>query len=181
MNYYISDMHFGHGNILKLCGRPFESTEEMDETIIKNWNERVSKNDDVYILGDVGWKLEHTLEILRRLKGKKHLIAGNHDFRLLKNERFRNEFSDIHDLLEVKDKGCSDQTERIILCHYPLVEWNGFYRGAWHFYGHIHNNENDAQNIMKNIERAVNVGADLIGFNPRTAKELMSDSIASVK
>ena len=51
MNYYIADTHFGHDNIRRLSNRPFKTIEEMDKTIIDNWNSRVTDNDDVYILG----------------------------------------------------------------------------------------------------------------------------------
>ena len=53
MNYYISDLHIGHTNILKLSHRPFDTMDEMIEKIIKNWNKTVKTKDDVYILGDV--------------------------------------------------------------------------------------------------------------------------------
>ena len=46
MNYYTADTHFGHNNIIRLCNRPFSTIEEMDNTLIKNWNERVSNNDE---------------------------------------------------------------------------------------------------------------------------------------
>ncbi len=52
MVYFISDTHFGHRNVLKLCNRPFETIEEMNETIIANWNSRVSGNDTVFIVGN---------------------------------------------------------------------------------------------------------------------------------
>ena len=52
MNYYIADLHLGHNNIRRMSNRPFTTIEEMDKTIIRNWNSRVSDNDDVYILGD---------------------------------------------------------------------------------------------------------------------------------
>ena len=51
--FYISDLHLGHKNILAFDNRPFFSLEEMTETIISNWNSVVSKNDSVYVLGDM--------------------------------------------------------------------------------------------------------------------------------
>ena len=58
MNFYISDTHFGHANIIKLDGRPFENVCEMDEAMIKNWNSRVNQNDTVYVIGDFIWKFD---------------------------------------------------------------------------------------------------------------------------
>lgn len=52
-NYFISDLHFGHKNCLSFDNRPFKSIEENDETIIKNWNNTVKIDDDIYLLGDI--------------------------------------------------------------------------------------------------------------------------------
>ena len=78
--FIISDTHFGHEQIIKYCNSPFSSVEEMDETMIKRWNETVSNNDIIIHLGDVGLgKKEYITSIIKRLNGKKILIMGNHD------------------------------------------------------------------------------------------------------
>lgn len=86
-NYWvISDTHFGHENILTFkdsAGNPqrhFSSVEEMDETMVDNWNRVVQPGDYVYHLGDVFFgSKERFLNNWSRLKGKKRLIVGNHD------------------------------------------------------------------------------------------------------
>ena len=79
MKHYISDLHFGHKNVLKFDRRPFSSVEEMNQTILDNWNNTIKSDDDVYLLGDIFWKNDLADEILPKLKGQKHLILGNHD------------------------------------------------------------------------------------------------------
>lgn len=80
MKFYIADTHFGHESVINMCKRPFSSIEEMDETLIVNWNSVVSPNDEIYILGDFIFKSELTPQYyLDQLKGKKHLILGNHE------------------------------------------------------------------------------------------------------
>jgi len=167
VNYYISDLHFGHEKIIRLCHRPFKTVEEMDLSLISSWNSVVGKRDDVYILGDFGKTSVDLCKILDLLNGKKHLIVGNHDKQALKNRHFRNRFEDIRDIATVHDDG-----KRIILFHYPMAEWDCQRKGTWHFYGHIHNVENRAQKMMRQNPRSVNVCADCIGFKPRTAREL---------
>ena len=89
MNVFVtSDTHFGHAGVCKFLRddgtklRPWDTPEEMDEEMVKRWNETVKPNDKVYHLGDVviNRKALHTLH---RLNGNKVLIKGNHDiFRL---------------------------------------------------------------------------------------------------
>lgn len=78
--FIISDTHFGHENVIKYCNRPFANAKEMDEAMIKNWNEVVSNKDTVIHLGDFGLgSKEYIKSILQRLNGRKILIKGNHD------------------------------------------------------------------------------------------------------
>ena len=81
MKYYISDLHLFHENAIRFDQRPFESVQQMHDTILKNWNDRVMNGDYVYILGDVSMrgKNEDLIAFVARLKGRKVLIRGNHD------------------------------------------------------------------------------------------------------
>lgn len=134
--FYTSDLHFGHKNILKFNPetRPFSSIEEMEEGIIKTWNETVGAEDTIYILGDFSfYNLTKTVPIICRLSGKKVLIAGNHDKKLLQNSIFQNCFSSVHDYLEVKV-----QDHYMMMFHFPIWEWNKIHHGAIHLHGHVH-------------------------------------------
>lgn len=171
MNYYIADTHFFHANIIKLNNRPFSNVIDMNETIISNWNRKVTKEDTVYILGDFAYKTteNNVLSILNRLNGHKILITGNHDKIILQSSVLRNHFDKIVPYLEIKDNG-----KMIVLFHYPISEWDGFFRGWYHFYGHIHNNKNQSYHLMQQIPRAFNVGVDIINFEPKTADEIIN-------
>ena len=86
MNYWwASDYHFSHFNIISYCNRPFKTAEEMNETIIKQHNERVKPEDTVFFLGDFIFKggkeggIEKYRLFEKRLNGKFIFIRGNHD------------------------------------------------------------------------------------------------------
>lgn len=77
--FFTSDLHFGHQNILKFCNRPWKTTEEMDEALIKRWNSVVGKDDIVFNLGDFAFAPDRRWkEVLSRLNGHHYLILGNH-------------------------------------------------------------------------------------------------------
>ena len=78
--FLISDSHFGHKNIIKYCNRPFDNVEDMNSTLIKNWNSVVDNEDYVYHLGDFGLGTKDELiAIGNKLNGHKILVMGNHD------------------------------------------------------------------------------------------------------
>lgn len=143
MRYYISDCHFYHRSLLdKMDKRGFDSVEQMNEYMIEQWNKKVRRNDEVIILGDFSWgNGQQTNELLERLNGRKFLIKGNHDL-YLKDKAFdQSLFGWVKDYAELHDN-----TRKVILCHYPIVCYNGQYRKdkdgnprTWMLYGHIHN------------------------------------------
>ncbi|AHC50819.1 hydrolase [Sulfolobus acidocaldarius SUSAZ] len=71
--------HFGHKNIIKYCSRPFMEVKEMDDFIIRRWNEVVSSNDTVYISGGFSINHKKLKEYTSLLRGNKVFILGNHD------------------------------------------------------------------------------------------------------
>ena len=174
MIYYTADLHLGHENVIRYCDRPFSNAEEMGEAIVSNWNSVVREEDEVYIIGDVLFKLKNDTPLyLDRMNGTKHLITGNHDVRNLKKDRFRELFASVNDYLIIDDEG-----RKLVLFHYPIVEWDGYFRGAYHIYGHIHNSDNTANRIMGNIPNAFNAGVDLNDFTPQTLSQLIGRSKA---
>lgn len=162
MNFYISDTHLGHENIIKLCNRPFKTVKEMDETIIKNWNTVVGPQDDVWIVGDFCFDENLAKDILKQLNGIKHLITGNYD-----RGNLRKMYATVDSYRKIRD-----ENRQVVLCHYPIVEWEGYFRSTVHLFGHIHNNENDAAKIMASLHNCYNVSADCIEFTPRTLTQL---------
>lgn len=80
MDYFISDLHFGHKNIIEYEKRPFRSIEHMNDELVKRWNKVVTNEDTVFCLGDVSFcGAELTRNYVSALNGKKILIMGNHD------------------------------------------------------------------------------------------------------
>ena len=172
MQYYVSDLHFGHEASLNYNNRPFTDVNEMDQHIIDAWNSRVSRTDHVYILGDVCYRNEKPEEwYLEQLKGHLHLIIGNHDGKLLKNKRAMGRFQSVEKMMHV-----SDNKRHICLCHFPIAEWNGFYKGHWHIYGHIHNRTDGAYQYMRNFDKALNAGVDINNYMPVTFDELITNN-----
>ncbi|MDO4672913.1 MAG: metallophosphoesterase, partial [Porphyromonadaceae bacterium] len=89
MRYFIADSHFFHKALNeKMDKRGFEDVYAMNEYMIKQWNSKVKKNDEVVVLGDFSWgNAEETMDVLDQLKGKIYLIKGNHD-RFLEDKKF---------------------------------------------------------------------------------------------
>ena len=148
--WFTSDTHFYHGNIIKFCDRPFRDAHEMTEQLITNWNSVVQPGDEVYHLGDFAFASKgKVVELLCRLKGIKHIIAGNHDRSLIKRDNDHNIIvreqvvphvkwiKDCHELT-IQDKSVKHKKTMIVLSHYAHRVWNKSHWGAWHLYGHSH-------------------------------------------
>jgi calcineurin-like phosphoesterase family protein len=74
--YFTSDHHFHHFNIIGYCNRPFADVQDQTEKMIESWNSVVTDEDTVWHLGDFSFK---GYEMVKRLNGHKKIVAGNHD------------------------------------------------------------------------------------------------------
>jgi calcineurin-like phosphoesterase family protein len=165
--FFTSDHHFGHTNILKFCDRPFTSIEEMNEELINRWNEKISKEDEVYHLGDFALTTNESFkEITDRLNGTIYLVVGNHEGAALNNRKRFKWIKDYYEL-KVQDEECKNGVQRIILFHYAMRVWRGDYRGSWHLYGHSHNNLPDKEDSL-----SFDIGVDCHDFYPLEYREV---------
>lgn len=132
--WLVSDTHFGHAGVCRFLApdgvtklRPWDDPDEMDEFMVKAWNERVRPTDKVYHLGDVVIN-RRCLPTLARLNGDKVLIRGNHD--IFRDDEYRRYFRELRAYHVMN--GC-------ILSHIPIhVESLG--RFGVNIHGHLHAN-----------------------------------------
>lgn len=143
--WFTSDTHFFHKRILTfdIPTRQYSSVEEMNEDLIRRWNEKVKAGDTVVVVGDFSFgSVDNTVAVLKMLNGQKLLAEGNHDSGLLRNKKFLDQFVTTSPIIElrVQDPDAHAGVQRIVACHYAMRVWNQQHRGSWHVYGHSHGN-----------------------------------------
>ena len=156
--FFTADLHLGHKNIIRYCGRPFSTIEEMDETIVRNWNAKVNIGDLVYVVGDFAFgQREQVVRYANFLNGNKILITGNHDnIGQPKNYGFIEKWP----IREIKVEG-----QHITLSHYAMRVWNKSHYDAWMLYGHSHG-------TLEPQGKSWDVGVDYNNFSPLSFEEV---------
>ena len=147
-------MHFGHSNMIKYENRPFKDIYEMEEVIIRNWNNKIKKEYYVYVLGDVSfYPKEKTKEIINQLNGRKILIMGNHDKR--KSTKYWKEvgFEDVSKYPILFD-------DKYLLSHEPRYEIASS-RLYFNIHGHLHSKE-----VSNKPEMFFNVSVERNNYRP---------------
>lgn len=174
--FFTSDTHLQHFNIIEYCNRPFKTRDEMDSTIIKNWNSVVGKEDYIFVGGDFCFGAKSSWKYLvDALNGIKFLTVGNHDKNVSGNWEYT---VDGWVNIIVKDPEIDDG-QRITICHYPMLSWYQSHRGSWQLYGHVHGKlENksladDGFDIRKAVTpRQLDIGVDVHNFTPLSYQQV---------
>lgn len=159
MIYLIADLHLNHANIIKYCNRPFRSVQEMNSTIIRNWNNTVNEDDFVYLVGDLasckrGLKAK---EWAQKLNGTIMLIRGNHD-------------RDVSPIPCRHFDHLSHNGYNFLLVHSPHE------RGSWRdwmIHGHVHNGKMEKYPLINVERKTVNVGVELLNYTPISIDSLI--------
>lgn len=160
--FFTSDLHFGHENIIKYCNRPFANVDEMNNSLVDNWNSVVDDKDIVFILGDISLCCNiNTLQgLVSRLKGKKYLCIGNHDDKSI-TKAVSKYFEDIQYQYYIDIDG-----QKVVLNHYPFDGFeNGGSESGIQLFGHLHTEPVDSKPYVKSFNQ-VDVGVDNMGFKP---------------
>jgi len=158
--FFTSDTHFGHGGALGLYRRPFASVGAMNEALVARWSETVGPHDVVWHLGDFAIRQRPAVvaELLARLNGRKHLVAGNNDPPATAE---LDGWESVQPYVEITAEGVS-----LVLCHYPFRSWRGMGKGWINLHGHSHGR-------TKPLPRQFDVGVDVWNFRPVMLDEIL--------
>ena len=171
--YFTSDTHFCHNKDFCYEPRGFKTIEEMNEKIFNNWNSIVTDEDDIYHLGDVMLKDDtQGMMYLENLKGKIHIIRGNHDTDT-RVERYKQ----LDNIIEITYATIIKYGKvHLYLCHYPTLTANYDDDKPWHknlvnLFGHTHQQEN----FYNNNPYMYHVGVDSHNCKPIEIEEILEE------
>jgi calcineurin-like phosphoesterase family protein len=157
--WFISDTHFSHANIIRYCGRPFKTVDEMNKQLIENWNELVKPNDTVFFLGDFGLGTTDFLASLcSQLNGNKVGIRGNHDGSPVKMHKIG--FDIVLESAFIKIG-----RHYVELIHAPSLQISVHFQ----LHGHIHDKRPN-----KLVNRQLNLSVEVWNYKPVAEKNIIA-------
>ena len=168
--FFTSDQHFRHSNIIKFCHRPFNAVDEQDKALIDNWNSVVTKDSNVFMLGDFIFTahIPTVQHYLRRLKGRIWWVMGNHDYQSKLN---RKEIADVVDGRQFDVIRTNINGTQFTMCHFPMMFWD---RNSIMLYGHMHGGEKStASEKVPPHPKMYDVGVDNNNYFPISYYDLM--------
>lgn len=156
--FFTSDQHWCHPAIIGMCGRPFFSVDDMNQGMIKAWNEVVRDGDVVWHLGDFAFKGKpgEVRAIFDQLAGTKCLVRGNHD---------KQTVNQLSWAAQEDFKHLAIDGVQVNLSHYAMRSWPAMHRGSYMLYGHSHG-------ALPGSRNTIDVGVDNVGYKPQRLSEL---------
>lgn len=171
--FFTSDDHFYHKLMKEQRG--FESIEEMNETLIENWNNKIPEDGIVFFLGDFAFSNKNRIEeIANRLNGIIYFVKGNHDKKkIVSNVKKFISLDSLEDIWveDVNEQG-KKEYQHVVLCHYPVHTWNRKHYGSWHLFGHSHGMFEENHSDYYNTNRMIDVGVDCHNLTPISYEEV---------
>lgn len=173
--FFTADLHLGHRNIIDYSHRPYRDADDMNVALIERWNETVSDDDEVVVLGDFAMgRIAETLPLTALLHGRKVLLTGNHDRCWAGHrkgvETARATYIDAgFDEIWQGEVQLELSGRSVLACHFPYrgdshdhdryVAHRPVDRGAWLLHGHVHER-------WQIRDRMINVGVDVWDYRP---------------
>jgi len=163
-----ADTHFDHQNIIRYCNRPFKDKEHMNEVLVNNWNNMVSKNDVIYHLGD--WGMTHQTNQIdhwsKFLNGRIIAILGQHDKQL----------PSIIEWDKTKVLKYGETFFYLIHMPYQVDRWK-----SWIIHGHTHNTQMEQYPFINGIRKTINVSVEMTNYKPIDLEWLLSLKLDTIK
>ena len=176
--YMTSDLHFGHDREFVWKVRGFLSIEQMNIAYVDRWNAIVTDEDDVYILGDVMLGDKSNIEYVKKLKGKIHIVLGNHD--TATREAMYRELPNVVEVAEVGIR-LKYKKHHFVLTHYPMMTGNlekeSLKQMTLNLYGHTH----QTSNFYNDMPFMYHVGVDSHDGYPVLLDSIIEEMYAKVK
>lgn len=173
MIWFTSDTHFGHANVLKFTERHelWGDVDAMDRALVANINAVVAPTDELYHLGDFSFKMtaEEAAAVRRQIRCRRvHLVPGNHD-KDWTQPAVAGTF-----VVEPPIKVLKAEGRKLVLCHYPMVDWQSLGHSSIHLHGHIHapaeyNEWNRAERVLR-----YDVGVDANSYMPVSLEQVLA-------
>ena len=171
MIWFTSDLHFFHDRVLEFHSKRKEifgkDIQSAKEAMITLWNSRVSKNDTVYILGDLAFgTVEDKRKLFIRLNGNKVLVLGNHDKVPNKLKSYFNHITQIKNLKFKKSVyNFLHRDLEIIMCHFPMLTWEHKEKGSVMVHGHCHGKVDKINEDSKDLRVDVGIDGKLANYD----------------
>ena len=167
MDFFTSDLHFGHRNVIRFCERPFHTVSQMNEGLIKKWNDRVTDRDRVFVIGDVFLcPVDEAKTYIEELNGYKILVKGNHD--LSEKAMLQAGFDEFYSKLDYE----MPDGRVALLNHYPIPDCILDKKYDILIHGHIHISE-------QTRGRKINVSCDIWDYSPVSVDTLQNLNLDS--